>query len=252
MRKIVRIGLLIFRSILIFVAIGAFTTASVKNVMKLVIVEKFKSQGIYQEDISTDRIKYYRIESDEEKGFKKVGNNILPGAPGDILVSTQATVVNPLVSGLISFFAGGHAAICCDDYRDYEISLDSSISIEATGLESGANLAKPFNKSYWMNDSVFTEIMALRIDMNESEKKEVLSNSSALLGDPYNFSFIFDTENKSYCSDIVSKTYSKIGANLNKDGFTTSVYDLIVSSDTYLSYYHYYDNNNVLHIYYLG
>lgn len=252
MRKIVRIGLLIFRSILIFLIIGAVTTASVKNVMKLVIVEQFKSQGVYQEDISTDRIKYYKIESDEEKGFKKIGNNILPGAPGDILASTQATVVNPLVSGIVSYFAGGHAAICCDNYKDYQINLDSSTSIEATGLESGANLAKPFNKNYWMNKTVFKEMMALRVKMTESEKKEVLSNSSALLGDPYNFSFIFDTENKSYCSDIVSKAYSKVGANLNKDGFTTSVYDLIVSSDTYLSYYHYYDNNNVLHVYYLG
>lgn len=252
MRKIVRIGILIIRSILIFVVIGAFTTASVKNVMKLVIVEKFKSQGVYQEDISTEKIKYYKIESNEEKGFKKSGKNILPGAPGDILVSTQATLVNPLISGIVSFFAGGHAAICCDSYRDYQINLDEYKSIEATGLESGANLSKSFNKSYWMNDKVFKEIMVLRVDMNESEKKEVLSTASSLLGDPYNFSFLFDTENKSYCSDIVSKTYSKIGANLNKDGFTTSVFDLIVSSDTYLSYYHYYDNNNVLHIYYLG
>ena len=252
MRKIFRISLLIIRSILIFVAIGALTTASVKNVMKIAIVENFKSKAIYQEEISTDKIKYYKVESDEEQGFKKIGNNIFPGAPGDILVSTQATLVNPVVSGFVSFFAGGHAAICCDKYNDYEISLTDKITIEATGLEAGENLSKPFNKAYWMKKTVFKEIMALRVDINESEKKEVLSNSASLMGDPYNFSFIFDTENKSYCSDIVSKAYSKVDKNLNKDGFTTSVYDLIVSSDTYLSYYHYYDSNDVLHIYYLG
>lgn len=252
MRKYLKITLILLKSILIFVAIGAITTASVKNVYKMVLVEQFKNKGVYQEDISTEYVKFYKIESYEERPtYLKRNGNILPGGPGDILVSTEA-IVHPFVNGFISFFAGGHAAICLDDYSDFDIYADEYDSIEATGLEEGENLSTIFDRTYWSNNSVYDEVIALRVDMTDDELKEVLSSSTALIGDPYNFSFIFDLENKSYCSDIVSKSYDKIGVNLNKDEFSTSIYDLIISSDTYISYYHVYDSDGVKHIYYLG
>ena len=34
----------------------------------------------------------------------------------------------------------------------------------------------------------------------------------------YNYAFIFDTVDKSYCSDLISKAYNRVGYNLNKDG----------------------------------
>lgn len=253
MRKFLKISLIIFRSILIFIAIGAVTTASVKNASKTVRVEDFKKKGVYQEDISSNKVKYYKIESDEElPAFSKINQQILPGSPGDILVSTQATLINPLVSGLVSFFAGGHAAICLDSYSDFDITTNKNQTVEATGLGDGEMVASLFYKGYWTQPDPFTEVIGLRADISESQRKEVISLATSMLGDYYNYSFLFDTTNKKYCSDLVSVAYEKAGINLNKDSFTTNIYDIIVSKDVYISYYHYFDSNQVLHIYYLG
>lgn len=244
---------IIIRSILIFIIIGALSTACVKNTQKVILVEQFKSKGVYQEDISTDEVKFYLIESDEIlPAYINYNGIILPGVEGDILVSTQATLINPLVSGFISFFAGGHAAIVTDKYSDSDIYLDNTTSIESTGLNEGENPTTIFDRYYWTVDDPFTEVIGLRVKMTEEERKEIISLSSSIIGDPYNFSFLFDTVNKSYCSDLVSKVFNYIDKDLNKDDFTTSIYDLIVSNDTYISYYHYFDNEGVKHIYYLG
>ncbi|MGM9969706.1 MAG: YiiX/YebB-like N1pC/P60 family cysteine hydrolase [Anaeroplasma sp.] len=252
MKKILKVIFILFRSLLIFIVIGALSTACVKNTQKIILVEQFKSKGVYQEELSTNSIKYYKIESNEVlPAFTSYGKDALPGAPGDILVSTQATLINPFVSGFVSFFAGGHAAICGKNYQDYSILLNEYKSIESTGLNEGDNPTTIFDKSYWIYDDPFTEVIGLRVKMTEEQIDEVISLASSIIGDPYNYSFLFDTTNKSYCSDLVSKVYSYIGVDLNKDDFTTSIYDLIVSKDTYISYYHYFDNDGVKHIYYL-
>ena len=252
MRKIFKFVWIILKSILIFIAIGALSTATVKNVQKIALIESFKSKGIYQEHLSTEYVKMYMIESNEElPSYTDAGYDIIPGYAGDILISFEA-IVHPFVNGFISYFAGGHAAICLDEYNDFEANFDNLSSLEATGLEGGQNLSKIFDRGYWSTNDVYDEVIGLRVKMTESQRKEVISLAGSLLGDPYNFSFLFDTKNKSYCSDIVSKVYSRVGANLNKDDFTTSIYDLLVSSDTYISYYHCYDSDGVKHIYYLG
>lgn len=252
MRKNFKFVWIIIKSILIFLIIGAFSTATVKNVQKIVLIESFKQKGIYQESLSTDDVKMYLIESDEElPSYTTVEDDIIPGYSGDILISFEA-IVHPFVNGIISYFAGGHAAVCLDDYEDFDISMSNELSLEATGLEGGQNLSKLFARNYWSTNDVYDEVIGLRVKMSEAQRKEVISLSGSLLGDPYNFSFLFDTTNKSYCSDLVSKIYSYVGVNLNKDDFTTSIYDLLVSSDTYISYYHCYDSKGVKHIYYLG
>ena len=244
---------LILKNLIIFVVLGAITTAVVGNTEKIVEVEQFKQKGVFQEDISTDNIKYYLVESNEEKpAFTNFGSNPYPGFSGDILVSTQATLINPFVSDLISFFVGGHAALCLENYTDFQLSTNDHDSVEATGLNPGENPTEILDRGYWAENTNFTEVIGLRVKMTDEEKKIVLSDTISQVGDYYNFSFIFDTVNKKYCTDIISNSFSKIGKNLNKNGFATTVYDLICSSDTYISYYHYFDSNNVKHIYYLG
>ena len=154
MRKIVRYLLIILKSFLIFVALGAVSTATVKNFQKIMIVDEFKSKAIFEEEKSTDLVKFYRIDANEElDSYTVVGNKIIPGVEGDILVSTQATLINPLISGLVSFFAGGHAAICTNKYYDHDIYLDEDLSIESTGLNSGDNPTSIFYRDYWENRS---------------------------------------------------------------------------------------------------
>lgn len=251
MRNYLKLILILLRSILIFILIGALSTACVKNIQKIVIVEEFKSRGVYQEDMSISNIKYYKVESNEDiPAYTVYNDKVLPGYEGDILVSTQA-VLNPLVNGFVSFFAGGHAAICAGNYRDQDINLDNYSSIEATGLYGGDNPALVLDRDYWSDDT-YNEVIALRVKMTKEQRKEIISLASSIIGDQYNFTYIFDTVNKSYCSDLVSKVYSYVGVDLNKDDFTTSIYDLIISKDSYISYYHYIDNDGIKHIYYLG
>ena len=253
MRSMFKLMFLVLKNLIIFVILGAIITACVQNTEKIIYVEQFKQKGVLQEDISTDNIKYYLVESDEEKqAFIPKSKDAYPGVSGDILVSTQANLINPFVSDLISFFVGGHAALCVEDYKDFETYADDTYSVEATGLNPGPNPAELIDRNYWSTNSNFTEVIGLRVKMTEEEKKLVISDAISQVEDYYNFSFIFDTVNKKYCTDIVANSFKKIGKNLNKDEFATTVYDLIVSSDTYISYYHYYDQNNVKHIYYLG
>ena len=253
MKRILKITLKILGSFLLFLVIWGLTITTTKNIHKVILVEEFKSRATYQEDISDDYVKYYRIESNEtKKAFTTDGSFVYPGTRYDILVSCQASLFNPLVSGVVSFFAGGHAAFVNSTYRDFQndsITADIT-SIEATGLSAGDNVAQLFSNDYWGIVDPFTEVIGLRVKMTESQRREVQSICASYLGDPYNYSFIFNTVNSSYCSDIISKSFREIGINLNKDGFATTIYDLICSGDCYISYYHVI-KDDVKYIYYL-
>ncbi len=255
MRKIVKSVFIFIKCFVIFIALWATTSSLEKNVEKLIYVEQFKSRGVYQEDLSSKSVKYYKVsakatEDASRKAYHKSGSTIYPGSKGDILVSTQATLVGPMTSGIVSFYVGGHAAIVVDEYFDYEVSATIRSSVEATGLNEGSNKSIIDSRAYWTDDEPFSEIMALRVNLTESEINEVVSNAIGLVGEDYNYSFLFDTDKKSYCSDIVTKAFSHVNVNLNKDSFATTIFDLIVADKTYISYYSYY-SDGVMYVYYL-
>ena len=100
-------------------------------------------------------------------------------------------------------------------------------------------------------EDYFKQVVCYRTHLSEEELDEVVSVTSGHLGDPYNYNFTFDTLNKSYCSDLISKVFDKVNLNLNKDGFWTTVWDIMVSPDLYITYYHYI-SNGVKYVYYVG
>ena len=62
--------------------------------------------------------------------------------------------------------------------------------------------------SYWNDeDKPFSEVIGLRVKCSDEERKIALSYASSILGDLYNYSFLFNTVDKSYCSDLISKAY---------------------------------------------
>ena len=257
MKKWLKYGLIFIGNILIFIIIWVLSVTVVKNVQKVVLVENFKKNCVYQEELSSDNIRYYKKESNEtlETLVMLPNGDCIPGNELDVVVSTKATLINDFVSSAVTFFVGGHASIVCREYYDYYLDryiMDNYNTIEATELYQGHNDVSVFDRFYWTYKEPFDEVSALRIKMTEKERDIITSYSASLIDDPYNTTFLFDTTNKSYCSDIVSKTFNKINKNLNKDGFVTTIYDLLVSSDCYISYYHYFDSNNVKHVYYLG
>lgn len=254
MKKIFKYSWIFLRSILIFLALWAIMNSSVKNIESTIKIEQFKAQGIYEPEKSSSFIKYYRVpsnNSDEPSSYHTEGNIILPGNTGDIIVSLNSSLKIPLIKDIISFYAGGHAAICCDDYYDYIARSNKSSIIEAPGVDDYPCPARISNAYYWSTPNLFNPSLVLRVKMTEREKKEMLSYAQTLVGDPYNYSFLFDTTNKKYCSDLVSKSFKKINKNLNKDSFATTIQDLVISDETYISFYQYFEND-VRYIYYLG
>ena len=253
MKKILKIVLKMCRFILLLILVIGITGAIAKNIYSEILINQFKSQGVYQPDLSTDKVKIYHIESDEtEPTIIMKGNKITPGNAGDILISLELKLDNELIGGVVSFFAGGHAGIVLGDYVDKQGSANNDFLLESTGFGDQTD-SFVFNKNYWYDDRItpFDEVIALRVKTTEEERSKVIAKAMALVGEPYNYSFFFNTKEASYCTDIVGKAYSEIGVDLNKDTLTTSVYDLLISGETYISYYYYMDNNGVKHFYYL-
>ena len=242
-----------------FILIWATTVTVVKHIQTTIKIEDFKSKAILTEDEEFKDVantRFYKVASNEERPTMFVKNKTLyPGLAGDIIVTLKSGFSDAFVDGFITFYAGGHAAMISDNFYDttQKINLDNTKSIEATGLSTdGNNTCQIFDRSYWSRKSPYTEVICLRVNMTDIERREVISNINTFVGDDYNYSFLFNTINTSYCSDIMFKSFRKIGKNLNKDGFATTIYDLIVSGDCYISYYHYFDDAGIKHVYYLG
>ena len=253
MKKIIKIVLKICGFILLYILVTGITAAITKNIYSEILINQFKSQGVYQPDLSTDDIKIYHIESDEERSSIIIKDDMItPGNSGDIIISLDLKLDIELIGRTVSFFAGGHAGLVLGDYLDRQGSSDSDFLLESTGFGDQTD-SFVFNKNYWYEDGItpFDEVIVLRVKATEEERSKVLSKAMALVGEPYNYSFFFNTKETSYCTDIVGKAYSEIGVDLNKDKLTTSVYDLLISEDTYISYYYYMDNKGVKHFYYL-
>ncbi len=253
MKKIVKLVLISIEVCILFLFIGATTTAITKHIHSQVLIEQFKHRGTLDASISTNMVKLYPIASDEEiPTCYKNGSNVYPGYTGDILISLVSEIETPVIHDIVSFYAGGHAAVVLGDYEDIDGTANMDQTLESTGLVDDIENAFVFSKNlYWVDMPIYKEVIGLRVSMSDQDRKRILTEAMAMIGEPYNYSFIIDTDDKSYCTDIITKIYHKIGINLNKDGFTTSVYDLLVSKDSYISYYHYIDSEGVKHVYYL-
>ena len=138
MKKYLKITLIVLRSILIFIVVWGLTITFVKTTQKSILVENFKSKGVYQEDISTSSTKFYKIASkDDKNAFSGDSDFVYPGTSTDILVTTQVVLTNnPMINSTVSFFVGGHAAFINPNYGDYQLGdvKEDKSTIEATGL----------------------------------------------------------------------------------------------------------------------
>lgn len=250
MKKILKFILIGIEAAVLFVVVGGMTSGITKTIYSDILIEQFKSKATLNEEASTDTVKIYTIPSDEERPvYQKYGMAYYPGSAGDIIITLRSELKIPLIQDIISFFAGGHAALVLGDYEDYIDKTSIMNTVESSGLNDALNSADVFTMDYWREYEY--PILGLRVKMTEQERDQVVSRGLALEGDPYNYSFLFETKNKAYCSDLVGKAFESVGVNLNKDGFTTSVYDLLLSGETYITYYRYFDADGIEYIYYL-
>jgi hypothetical protein len=250
-------------------------------------IHQFVQRGVLDEVNSTDTIKYYKVSREtyypNELIRSPFYNNDLtkPGAAGDIFVTQQSPLVGyPGIHEFVTFFFGGHAAVIDSNNKIYEtIGIpDSDEKLLDVMINGGRNthvVGDVFN--YWLDadyrDTNETdpsylafgnwyrnEWIGLRV---KGVTQDDIDQAMAFLEDKaekesqYNFLFVLFTRNKYYCTDMVSRAYESIQVNgkqkynLNRDLIAVTVNDLILSKNTYISYF-VTTKNNVKHVYYIG
>lgn len=246
-------------ALVVFILFFLFTTLPEYVVINNEI-ESFMERG---ELVNTDiikKIKYYEVprrsgEIDKPSFTSYYGDKYaFAGSYGDTLVTQESPFFQngvdiPVAYEFVSFWFGGHAAIISDEFDED----DYPEIIEATALsqtpENNA-VTKTFN--YWLYQEYRDNFIGLRVKGATKEEYQSYTNwAKEQLGTPYNMTFIFNTENTFYCSDLVSKGWGELGYNLNKDAIVTTINDIISSEDTYIFFYKYSDRKTgYQHIYY--
>ncbi|MGD9886785.1 MAG: YiiX/YebB-like N1pC/P60 family cysteine hydrolase [Bacilli bacterium] len=162
------------------------------------------------------------------------------GAKADVIVTNRNPMRHePMIAwaiGLLSqaFFLG-HATINEDD--------DGRYMYEVIGNSSNPDnnvVAKTYNDWITFEEQLGEEgvsplIIGLRAkDTTDEERDQMVEFASEQMGKPYNYTFLFNRENSFYCTDLVSRAYSKAGTNINYDFLATTGIDLIVSPKLYI------------------
>jgi hypothetical protein len=251
-------------------------------------IRQFVQRGVLDEVHSTDTIKYYKVSREtyypDELIRNPFYNNDLtrPGSAGDIFVTQQSPLVGyPGVHEFVTFFFGGHAAVLDSTNRVYEtigipdsdenllnVILNGGRNTHVTGgtynywLDSTYRNTDPNDPSYRAFGNWYrNEWVGLRIKgVTQADIDEALLflEDKAIQEAQYNFLFVLNTKNKYYCTDMVSRAYESIQTdsgkqkyNLNRDLIAVTVNDLILSKNTYISYY-VTTKHNIKHVYYIG
>lgn len=233
-----------------------------------------------------ERINEYE-KADTRSLFYTTKDEPFIGKKGDIFVTQESPFPNIFgFHQLMSFFVGGHAALNngnnqfieavgfpkddesifdiikdpSDGTHDYSVGVrQSSTNYWMLPYFRGENdLSYPYYGSYYREKFVVLRVKNIdeeKLDQTMSYANEHLENRSL-----YNFLFFMDTKNKFYCTDFISRSYryglSKNSSDknypktLNDNGFVTTVNDLILSKDTYITAY-VENTDGIRHIYYL-
>lgn len=282
MKRILKTAIILFIGFILFLT-GQTIAEHMRIKQK---VRDFTKLGILQEDISTDKIKYYKVSREtyypNEYYREPFYNGLLiePGAEGDIFLSQQAPYPTlPGIYEFVTFYFGGHAAYIGPNNIIYDIAGYPVADETALGVyfKGGRETVVSENYNYWL-DPTYTgsdegnyryfgsyyrkEFFGIRIKgVTEEEVDEVTKFMKHLdeIKAQYNFQFIFNKENRYYCTDMVERGYNSITTsdgkrkyNLNNDWVVVTVNDLLLSKDTYISFYVRTDKNDVKHIYYIG
>lgn len=248
-------------------------------------IKAFTSLGVLQTDISTEKMNYYKVSRETyypEELYKSPfynGDLSNPGAVGDIFVTQQAPYPNwPGIYDIVTFYFGGHAAYVGEDNIIYDIAgyPDADESFLKVLFKGGRNTIVSSGSNYWLfpnfnrpddpNYRYFgsyyrSEFFGLRVKGVTEEDINAVSAFMKHLADveaQYNFLYIVNTANRYYCADMMSRGYGsitnsdgKIKYDLNNDGVAVTINDLILSKDTYISFYVRTDKDGTKHIYYI-
>lgn len=195
------------------------------------------------------------------------------GQEGDIFMSQKSPFPDQFfIHQFISYYFGGHAAIQNHNNQFIEavgfpdadetlwdiISHDGSLPHDYSVTVNRTSSNYFLNPRYRAEGSEFydyfgsyyrREFIGMRVkNITESQIDGAITYAEDQVGKSlYNFLFFLDMEYKYYCTDLVSRAYQDVmvpegeqtnySKSLNDDGFITSVNDIVLSEETYLSFY---------------
>ncbi len=221
--------------------------AVIENIKVDSQISDFISNAVFKEEVNN--IRYYEVDIPQVNELSSPTIQVINNIPksttkGDIFVSRESVLeVLPFSAQFISFYFGGHAGIVLDQYT----------VIETTGMESNPDnnvVIKGFNSI--ITNNLKRSVIGLRVNASDEEINKAIGYLDESIGKKYNYSFIFNRKNTYYCTDLVARAFSKeagLDFDLDKDGIAVSCNDLVISDDTFITYYSYYEGD-ILHLYY--
>jgi hypothetical protein len=290
MRIYKRILKLIFFIIIFFIAysfgVAVFEDARVNTHINE-FRARASSEPVLTQVVNGMEFRYFSIprREDEKHDRRSVfsdDNRLRPGVRGDIIASRESPFPQiPIIHQFVSFYFGGHASLIIGDNELIEatgmgVTFTEMIQmIFHRGFDRDERFPQNIvtDVNYWLtrprpssdpaashyNYAFRNEVIGLRVRYATDETfNQAIDyaidkmNNRAL----YNFLFFLSTRYKYYCTDLISRAfahaYNEHGrrVNLNFDGFITSVSDIVLARDTFMTIY---SNifNGVRHIYFL-
>lgn len=233
----------ILKKIAFFILLPTFLfiliTSIYENVKIAKKLDEFLENSILDEVKSNSNNKYYYH---NDSTYYSSGKYLNPGNFCDVILTTSGAPQAPILHELVSWTIGGHIAICGMKYNDEYFGFSSNTTLETT-LDNKNDSAYYINSNSWDDTYFYPNYYIFRIELTLEQSYIIFNEAVSMLGDPYNFMFVTNYKEKSYCSDFVSKSFHKAGINLNYDLGTTTVLDVAASNKTKLIGYKKFENN---------
>ena len=282
MRKVIRLYLLIAFCGIFY----SFGMATYENLKVDSEIKKFIEKAQFVRVDELNRITYYEIKNDnsnfEYRAFYDDQQSIL-GQPGDILMSTGSNAPQSMIiNTFVHYYFGKHAALVLNDGYIAEAiaAVDSAIDVLDNALwprnkENISGTGIGISSNDWLNSNYFSsssteykyyhgfasdEYFGIRVKgINDEDRRNIISITESIYEDDhmYNYLFFINNKNGYYCTSFIKEIYNRLGKmndvnyNLDYDGFTVSVNDIVLGRDTYMFSYFKVDDNGMGHLYYL-
>lgn len=233
--------------ILIIFSVYVLIISTVSNVKILMLENSFKKGAVLDETISTSKKKFYNVSREtSEQTFTLKGGKVYPGSYCDILVRLESSNNLPVLHDIFTYTVGGHAGLLVGEYDDVDYSITDTDSVE-TAFNNDEKECFYDSVVEWEDRASY---YVLRVNLTDEQKHIVTNEVISCLDDPYNLTFILNTYNTHYCTDLISKAFKKVGINLNENGFATTCQDLICSKNTQIVFMKQYNQSEDISYYY--
>lgn len=292
-KRLTQLSLLFLLGVIAFF-IGESTYENIKK-DEIINAFKSRADEVYTEEKYDTTYHYYPIkriydyELNDTRNVFYDDSKMYPGVKGDVLLTFKSPFPYiPILDPVISFWLGGHAALVSDNnqilqstgmtsngfldistmfnvimHRGYDeenvyrVSVQQASNYWMIPHRTQSHGEYPYYGAYYRD-----EILATRVKFEDPNKiQEEIDIAVNFAKDKvnrglYNYLFILDTQDKFYCSDLVTRSYlavndvNQTNYSLDDDGFIPSIQDMLISEDTYMTIYKE-TRADGIHIYYL-